>query len=159
MVVSNSTPFICLSRIKSLHLLKSLYKKVFISETVYQELVISGRGKIGAIEIKEANWIVRKRVRDNLAVESLQTELDMGEAETIILARESNADLIIMDEEKGRRIAKNLGLCVIGTIGVLLKAKRERIIENVKPSLNKLRESGFWIDKNLYRIILEEEGE
>jgi predicted nucleic acid-binding protein len=68
-------------------------------------------------------WIKKVAVKDRLAVDVLLDELDLGEAETIVLARELNADWVLMDERKGRRKVAELGIQKIGTIGILLKAK------------------------------------
>ena len=102
-VVSNSSCLIGLSRIKMLNLLKELFGKIFISQEVYKDVVIKGKGRPGAKEVEKAkgDWIEVRSVQDKLAMEVLLTELDIGEAETIILASEINASLVIIDEEKG----------------------------------------------------------
>lgn len=79
-------------------------------------------------------------------VTALRRDLDRGEAETVALALELNADLILMDEQEGRRAAERLGLDVIGVIGVLLEAKAKNIIDAVQPHLDALRQTpGFYI--------------
>ena len=76
-------------------------------------------------------------------------DLDKGEAEVILLAKEMSADLVIMDEELGRKYAKLAGLTMTGTLGLLLKAKEQKLIENIKPLLFELRQKGVWISPQI----------
>jgi hypothetical protein len=90
--------------------LKQLFGVLHISQSVYREAVILGREAGGAKrEVSTSAWIRTTQVRDSLAVEVLLDELDSGEAETIVLAREIGADWVLMDEKKGRRKLAQLG--------------------------------------------------
>jgi uncharacterized protein len=103
-VVSNTTPLIGLAVIQRFDLLYQLFGKICIPQAVYDEAVIAGREKGGAKhEVSTVPWIETIEVKDHLAVEVLLDELDLGEAETIVLAREIGADWVLMDEKKGRR--------------------------------------------------------
>jgi predicted nucleic acid-binding protein len=93
-VVSNSTPLIGLAVIRRFELLRQLFGEVYLPQAVYDEVVVSGRQRGGAKrEVAGATWVKVARVKDHLAVEVLLDELDIGEAETIILAREMGAGL------------------------------------------------------------------
>ena len=81
--------------------------------------------------------------------ELLLTDLDRGEAEVIALAQELNADLVIIDERLARRHAKRLGLNLTGTLGVLLKAKRQGLLPAIKPLIDQLRHGGIWLSDAL----------
>lgn len=76
-------------------------------------------------------------------------DLHSGEAEVIVLANELDADLVIIDETLGRRFAKNAGLKVTGTIGVIIKAKEQGHIKKVMPLLNELNDDGVWFSNKL----------
>lgn len=94
-------------------------------------------------------------VKNALSVEMLMAELDRGESETIVLAKEIMADLVIMDEAMGREIAEAKRLNVTGTIGVLIEAKYKNLIPGVKQYLSLLRDKGFWISDQLYNQVIE----
>jgi predicted nucleic acid-binding protein len=103
-VVSNTTRLIGLATIQRFDLLQHLFGRIYILQAVYDEAVTAGREAGGAKrEVSTAGWIETAPVKDQLAVEVLLDELDRGEAETIVLARELNADWVLMDEKKGRR--------------------------------------------------------
>lgn len=124
-VVSNTTPLIGLASIQRFDLLRQIFGELIIAQAVYDEAVVAGREIGGAKrEVLAADWIKTVHVKDRLAVEVLLDELDLGEAETIVLARELAADWVLMDEKKGRRKLTPLGLQKIGTVGILLKANR-----------------------------------
>lgn len=82
-------------------------------------------------------------------------KLDLGESEAIVLANNIDADLIIIDERKARRIAKDIGLNVTGTLGILVDAKQRGLVKELKPLLDKLIKNEIRISKILYQDILE----
>jgi predicted nucleic acid-binding protein len=139
-VVSNTTPLIGLATIQRFDLLQQLFGEIYIAQAVYDEAVVAGREAGGAKrEVSAATWIKTIDVKDRLAVEVLLDELDLGEAETIVLAREIGADWVLMDEKKGRRKLAQLGLQKIGTIGILLKAKQVGLLSAVRPEIERLQ--------------------
>jgi len=86
-------------------------------------------------------------------------ELEQGEAEVIILAKEKEIDQVLIDERIARMQAKVLGLNVIGTLGLLLKAKRNGLLPSIKPSIDKILQSGIWIKEDIVKGILKGAGE
>lgn len=159
-IVSNTTPLIGLASIQRFGLLRELFGKIYISNAVYNEAVTAGREAGGAKrEVSTATWIEVVAVKNSLAVDSLLDKLDLGEAETIILARELEADWVLMDEKKGRRKLTQLGLKKIGTVGILLKAKQVGLLPLIRPDLERLHEQGFRISQTVINMVLKQANE
>jgi predicted nucleic acid-binding protein/biotin operon repressor len=107
-VVSNTTPLLALLKIKKLHLLHQIYNTIYVSEAVYKEIE-NGATRQFYCDLKTIPWIKIEAIKDKGA-KNYFLDLDEGEAETIILASELPADIVILDEIMGRRHAKRSGL-------------------------------------------------
>jgi predicted nucleic acid-binding protein len=159
-IVSNASPLINLARIGKLGLLQKLYGELIIPAAVWQEIVVEGAGQPGADEVKTADWINQQDVTNKQLTQALKQELDAGEAEAIALALEIGADLLLMDEDLGREVARHLGLRYTGLIGVLIEAKRKGFVVSIKPCLDQLRDiAGFRLSEELYARVLQDQGE
>lgn len=158
-VVADSTPLISLSAIGALNLLQSLYGEIIIPEAVHREVTVAGMP--GAVEISRALWIKRQSVTDRVAVEGLlrKARLDDGESEAIVLAIEIKATLLLLDDREARKYAKRQRLPVSGTLGVLLAAKAHGLISSVRPALDNLLATGFYLAPREYRNALRKAGE
>jgi hypothetical protein len=98
-------------------------------------------------------------LQDQTLVNILLLELDRGEAEALALAAELKADLLLIDESKGRAIAARLGFVHIGLLGMLVQAKQRGLIVAVKPILDDLiARAGFW-SAELYQRVLQAASE
>lgn len=155
-VVSNTTPIISLSAIGRLDILKKVFGKVIIAEAVFNE--IKAKQHYGYSEI-ECNFIEVQAIKGQLYKDFLLTELDSGEAETIILAKEINADFVIIDENLGYKIANNSGLTAIRTLSILLRAKEKGYITEIKPLLDDMIAKGRWYSQAVYKTFLTKAGE
>ena len=154
-VVSNTSPLTNLAAIGQFNLLHAIYDEIYIAEGVWQELNAYGKAWPGQQETAASNWISQQKVENQNLVTALQRDLDRGEAESVALALELNADLIILDEREGRHIARHLGLNVIGVLGVLLEAKHKNHIDKVQPQLDLLRQkAGFYLSDSVYIKLL-----
>lgn len=156
-VVSNTTPIISLLKLSKLELLESLYKEIIIPFAVYEEIE-AGKNKAYYQDLSKVNWIKIIEIQDKKALKYF-LDLDLGEAEAIVLANEIGADLIILDEKLGRYHAKHSELTVTGTIGILLKAKSNGLIKFIKPLLHELTEKDVWISEKLIHEILQRANE
>lgn len=157
LVISDTSTVTNLIQIGKLDLLEKLFGEVLIPQKVYEELSDYENQKV---QLDSCDWILVKTVSDRRAVAELREILDAGEAEAIILAQESKADFLIIDERKGRKVAEERGLRIIGLLGVLTRAKKAGHISRLKPLLDILIEDiGFRISRNLYDRILRNVGE
>ncbi len=162
-IVSDTSPIANLAAIGQLALLRQLYATIIIPVAVYNEMVAVDKIVPGAVEVQTLSWIQTQTVADAQRVAEVQTRqdgIDLGEAEAIVLALELKADLLLMDERRGRELAINYGLKVIGLLGVLLQAKRNGFVHTVKPLMDQLIEDAdFRVSSQLYAIILQTAGE
>jgi uncharacterized protein len=162
-VVSDTSPITNLAAIGRLDLLQQLYATIIIPLAVYNEMVAIDKVVPGAVEVKTLAWIQTQTVANAqsvIDVQANQDDIDLGEAEAIILALELKADLILMDERRGRVLAINYGLNVTGLLGVLLQAKRNDLIPTVKPLMDQLiKTADFRVSSQLYATVLHTAGE
>ncbi|WP_089728500.1 DUF3368 domain-containing protein [Candidatus Thiosymbion oneisti] len=155
-VVSNTTPIISLSSIGKVSILNELFGEIIISQAVYDE--IKAKRSYGCDEV-DSYFIRIQSIRGEVYRDLLLNQLDLGEAETIILAKEINADFVIIDENVGYKIAKNSNLEAVRTLSILLKAKEEGIISEIKPLLDEMIEKGRWYSRNIYEKCLRKVNE
>jgi len=153
-VVSDASPLIALARVNRLELLRALFGRLIIPDAVWNEIVLSGADKAGKADFFRADWIEPRPVNDQALTSLLKHDLGAGESEAIVLARELNADFLLMDERLGRSVARNLGLTTIGLIGVLIEARQRGLLPDVAQLADELHDSaGFWISKELHDLL------
>ena len=155
-VVANTTPIISLASIGQLHLLERLFGRVLIAEAVYDE--IKAKPGYGFDQI-DHDFIEVCSIRGELYKRLLLNQLDAGEAETIISAKEVDADFVIIDENIGYRFATSAGLTVVRTLSILLRAKEQGYIGQLTPLIDEMIDKGRWYSKAVRRAVLERAGE
>jgi len=158
LVVVNTTPIIALSILRQLKLLRDLYQEVAIPPAVEAEILVGGATGVGIRELAAAPWVHTVPLRDPTRADLL-VDLDRGEAEVIALAQERSAGLVILDERLARRHAARLGLKLTGTVGVLLRAKRKGLIEQIRPLIEEIQRSGIRLSPTLIAEALTLAGE
>jgi len=155
MVVSDTSPLTNLAAIGQFALLQQLYGSLHIAEAVWGELNAADQHWPGRNEVADAQWIQRQIPKNHFLIMALCQNIDLGEAESIALALELKADLILMDERDGRHKAIQLGLKPVGVVGVLLTAKARGHVTEVRPMLDALRQqAGFYLGDSLYKEVL-----
>jgi len=150
-VVSDTTAISNLYQIEHLELLHLLFDGVIISPGVQRELY---RVNDQAIHLDSIDWIKVKYPTNQHLIADLLNNLDLGEAESIALAVEIEADYLIIDEKEGRKFAEKHGVKIVGILGILIQAKQKNLIDQVRPAILKLREIGFWIKPSLANRVL-----
>lgn len=158
--VINTGPLVALSLIRKLDLLPMLFREFWIPDAVYREVVVAGLGRPGADTLADMRWIEHvcpAPEPDPLLI----AELDLGEAAVISLARIRLPCLTIIDEKRGRRIARHVyGLPVKGTAGLLVEAKHRGLLDNLRTTLLDLRGAGYYLsDAVIAAACKADEGE
>lgn len=151
-IVADAGPMIALGKVNQLGLLHALFERVFLTSFVFDE-IHQGQDQ-ATVAIKAAiqqKWV--KIEKAPAVPEALSLALDAGEASAILLASATRRPLL-MDERLGRKIASEKGLCVIGTVGVLLLAKKRKQLPLVKPVLIEMRTKGYWLSDTLIQEAL-----
>ena len=151
-VVSDTTPIISLMKAGKLELLHKLFGVVYIPEAVYQELTDNEAFSEEVSMVQECEFLYVEEVDHGTSV-----TIDAGESEAIILADEKHSDVLLMDEHKGRQVAKKMGITITGTIGILIHAFDEGMLtrEDVEGCIERLKESGIRLGENLYQKLRE----
>jgi hypothetical protein len=161
-VVSDTTPIISLVKANQLELLEKLYDKVIIPEAVYKELITNSEYIDESQTIQNSSFLIADSVKNVQAVQLLQnvTGLDAGESEALVLYGEKKADLLLMDEHKGRGVAKKMSIEHIGTVGILMLAFDKKYIsaDEVEKILSILIEKKIRLSRNLCNKVLNYVG-
>lgn len=154
-IVSNTSPISNLAKVGQINLLEQLYKIVLIPTAVHDELLDERAGETVVKAVKSAIWLKIQPVQNQELVNELRNIINLGEAEAIALATEVNASRLLIDERLGRQVATNQGLRIIGVFGVLLSAKQQGLIPEIKPVMDDLiSQANFRVSSKLYADIL-----
>lgn len=162
-IVSDTTPISELAKVDHLNLLPKLFGKVVIPQGVFDEL--QGGEHPAAKLVQNLSWLEVVTVDNQQLVRELQQsfKLDLGESEAIALAEEISASGLLIDERAARKVAMAQKLPLIGTVGILLLAKRRGLLDSVKDVLDEMQEQGMRISDRLYVQVLtlaqEKDGE
>ncbi len=143
-VVVDTSALIALSNINRLDLLRRLFTDVLVSRAVAEEY---GEPLPG--------WVRVLNTKNRQLVQALLGYVHRGEAETISLAIEVKANIVILDDKKARNIARKLGLKVIGTIGILILAIKQNLIDNIEVEINRLLRTSFYLSQEVITKSLE----
>lgn len=161
-VVSDTTPIISLMKTGRLELLQELFGIVYIPNAVYRELTGNESFSEEIRIIQECGFLYVEEVDNEKSVAILRnfTGLDAGESEAIILADEKRPDVLLIDERRGRQVAKKLGITITGTIGIIAQAFDEGMVTkaDVEECIECMKKSGIRIDEKLYRVLREHVG-
>ncbi|QFS43371.1 DUF3368 domain-containing protein [Nostoc sphaeroides] len=159
-IISNTSPINYLILIGQINLLPELFQEIIIPQAVYTELSDKlAPPPVQAWIATPPNWLKIQTVSQS--TDAMSTTgyayanlLDPGESEAILLAQELNADLLILDDVKARRIAKDRGLVITGILGILDQATTMKLI-NLPVTIQSLKNTSFWASDSLFQKLLE----
>jgi predicted nucleic acid-binding protein len=154
--VVDTSPLVFLSKLGHLDILRRGADTIYVPQAVFDEIQAKPDEATQAIERASQSWLCVHHVSNRNAVEILLADLDLGEAEVIVLAKEINADIVVMDDLDARRFARRVGLGLIGTMGLLLAAHLRGEISSVQKEIERLQAFGFRVAPPLVQAILRE---
>ncbi len=156
-IVSDTTVLIVLAKQERLGLLGACFERVLIPQAVYREWLVGD----ATIEktVRRFGFLQIVAMDDSELLTELQGLIDPGEAQALVLAHERGLSLLV-DEKKGRSIARMMGIPVLGLVGLLLFAVNREALkpESAKGILEKARDDGFRLSDRLYGAFVERLG-
>jgi predicted nucleic acid-binding protein len=147
-IIADTSCLIIYDKINKLEILRDTFIELIVTDEVAEEF---------GDELPA--WIAIKRITNKNQYLELAKNLGKGEASSISLALEFDASLLIIDERKGRKVAEEMKIDIIGSLGVLIKAKETGKIESVKEILNLIDKTNFRISNSLKEQVLKKAGE
>ncbi len=154
-VIADTGVLISLIHIKQLDLIEEIFGEYYIAKAVWIELNNYDNPDFDKLELNK----IETKVKEIHSKNYLSTIMDYGEAESSILYEELNADYLLIDDNKARKIAEALDINCIGTLGLLLEAKNQNLLNELKPMFEILLSTGRYFSKILLNGILDKLGE
>lgn len=156
--VVNASPLILLSKIGRASLLTKLFDEVVVPNAVWKEIVVGGENEPAAALPSSLRNLTRVNV-EAASPEVARCNLGDGETEVLTFALIEPTYRAVVDDKAARTCAKDLGIRILGTGGLLILAKRKRFIPSVETELRKLVECGLWLSPEVMRLLLSKAGE
>jgi predicted nucleic acid-binding protein len=158
-LVINTGPLIALvAAVGDLTVLKHLYLRVIVPHEVCLEILAAGDDGFAAPQFSAASWLERLESPRQIS-QYLSNSLDRGEASVIQTALDLGLDTVCIDEAIGRRVARLNGLKLTGSLGVLIRARREGVNISITEAIVSMRRNGIWISDQLANLAIKEAGE
>lgn len=155
--IVNASPVIFLEKVGALELLKQLADEVAIPASVHLEVAAGGRGLTDSPPIELPQWLI---LYDDLPLPPEIAGWDLGAGESQVLAHALiSGDEAVLDDLQGRHCARALGVATTGTLGVILRAKRQKIVPAARPLVEQLLLKGLYLSRDLVESTLREVGE
>lgn len=150
-LIADSGPIFSLALIDKLEILNILFDEVRIHNAVWEEITLNKTTKF----YKKIFDFFEPKVTKISNINDLTFLMDYGESESLILYKELNADFLLIDDKKARNIAENLGICCIGTLGLLSTAKTKGLINDLRPHFITLLKNNRYYSVQLLNVLLE----
>lgn len=159
-VVADTSPLTALLHLNQVHILQALYGKTYIPGAVANELkTLIGFGYDISF-LNERDVFIVTNPKEEFVQQAWLTKLDKGEAEALALAIELKAELLLIDEKLGKKMAEQNSIACKGVVGVLIEAKEKGLIKEIRPLLQELREGlKFRLSDSIVALALQRAGE
>ena len=157
-VVIDTSPLIVLFKSNLAYLLPQLFTEIIVTSAVWDEIVEAGKTDVPSRQLPSVTWA--KKVNLTTVSPAIAAwGLDSGESEVLSYAWEHSGYRAIVDDAAARRVAKTLGIPVMGTLGILLLAKQKGVITSISSSIQALQDAGLWLSADLVKFLQEQAGE
>jgi predicted nucleic acid-binding protein len=158
-IVINTGPLLAIIAAQgNLSLLQDLYRQVFVPYEVKKEITGFGADRFGVEEFYDARFLVIPS-RPLILSPILENTLDQGEAAVIQLALNKKVTTVCIDETTGRRVARLFNLNVTGSLGILLRAKKEGYPVSMKHAIEQMKKKDIYLSDKLVNSVLKLSGE
>lgn len=156
-IIINTGPIIALvAALGDLHVLQKLYRRVLVPLEVCQEIERGGNDGYAMPEFQAAYWLLKWH--EPLKIFNfIRNSLDLGEAAVIQLALNENIKTVCIDEAIGRRVARLNGLALTGSVGVLIRAKKEGFIDSISEAIECMKARNIWLSDRVVQFALRHE--
>lgn len=160
-IIADASPLIGLASIEHLDLLRKLYQEIVIPVQVLEELHVRENrpGSRALLQALEAGWLQAQALSDPAEMTLLQRSIGPGEAAAILLAEQRPCRFVLLDEKRGRTVAKRRNIPVAGTGTILLAAKKRGLIESATVALDQLESVGYRLSSGLRAEVARLAGE
>ena len=158
-IVCDTSPLLLFARADRLGLLPALYQRVVVPGAALQEVNVQADEPARQIQVHVQQDVFQRKEAQGRSLDAVGENMGRGERTAIALARELDAELVVLDDEQGRTEARRHGLSITGSIGILIEAKGRDVIASMRRELDRLVEEGLWIDERLYDRVLREHEE
>lgn len=155
-VVADSSALISLATCDSLDLLNDLFDDVLVPESVFKEVTRGYKPRSQALREYLRDKVRKVDMRDFIYLDAYA---DAGETEAMLLCKQISADKLLIDDKRGRKIAKINNISTVGSLGVLLAAKKAGVVSDIAPLVYQISDSPVYLDSNLIETVLELAGE
>jgi len=155
-LIADASALIALAVCDSLSLLDAIFGDVWVPEAVYIEVVKADKTHADRLQSYLRDKVRSVNMRNYIY---LNTFADEGETAAMLLYKELDADYLLIDDKRGRKVAAINQIKTIGSLGVLLQAKRSGLIAQVGPLLDQIKGSAVYIRPSLIETVLELAGE
>lgn len=151
-LIADSSALVALSICNSLSLLDQLFNEVLVPKAVYDECIRPDKAEADALHEYLANKVCHVDMQHFVYLDAYA---DAGESEAMVLYKQKSADKLLIDDKRGRKVAKINNIDIIGSLGVLLSAKQNGLIREVKPRVQQIASSRIYLEQSLVNLVLE----
>ena len=158
-IIINTGPILALiAGLGDLTILNSLYKRVVVTYEVCNEIMAGGSTGFGVREFNDADFLI-KLDKPTIIQPYLRNSLDLGESSVIQTALDEKIQTVCIDETVGRRIARLNGLTLTGSLGIMIRAQKERYSIILREAINQMQAQGIRLSDRIIIFVLEQVGE